>query len=236
MSDATVSPVTVAGTADVFEASVSVRIQDAVNNTIAETFTSATCGSGCRGDFSVDVPYSVGTEQRGVIEVFEVSAEDGSRTNVVRIPVTLTPPAEDPVAAAVEGVWSDANDDPVSDGSFSDGPLVLSISEGPDHCGWTSVTFMSIAWPPGSASGSNGRDRQYLRDPSGVLSESTAGPLAPSATLPGDAAYTGLHRGDWQLWVAPSDADTAVYIVNADPAARGVVERWPRVTTPIFCD
>jgi hypothetical protein len=83
------SPVTVSGTADVFEATVSIRILDANNNVIADTFTTATCGSGCRGDFEAEVSFSVGTEQRGVIEVYEVSAQDGSRINIVRIPVTL---------------------------------------------------------------------------------------------------------------------------------------------------
>jgi len=85
------SPVTISGTADVFEAVVSVRILDAAHNPIADTVTMATCGSGCRGDYSVHVPYSVDTEQRGVILVFEVSAKDGSMINIVRIPVTLVP-------------------------------------------------------------------------------------------------------------------------------------------------
>jgi Immunoglobulin-like domain of bacterial spore germination len=101
------SPVTINGTADVFEATVSIRIIDAVNNPIAQTITMATCGTGCRGDFSVDVPFSVDTEQTGVIQVFEVSAKDGSMIHVVRIHVTLVPGGDDPVATAVEGVWCD---------------------------------------------------------------------------------------------------------------------------------
>ncbi|HEX9411434.1 MAG TPA: Gmad2 immunoglobulin-like domain-containing protein, partial [Actinomycetota bacterium] len=51
----------------------------------------ATCGTGCRGDYSVSVPYSVDHEQRGTVEVYESSAKDGSAVNVVDIPVTLTP-------------------------------------------------------------------------------------------------------------------------------------------------
>jgi Immunoglobulin-like domain of bacterial spore germination/Sporulation and spore germination len=89
---ATVSnPVTVSGTANVFEATVSLRILDANGNEIARTFTQATCGTGCRGTFSAAVPYRVSTEQKGTIEVYEVSAKDGAPINVVRIPVTLTP-------------------------------------------------------------------------------------------------------------------------------------------------
>jgi hypothetical protein len=85
------SPVTVAGTADVFEATVSIRVLDATGHEIARTFTTATCGTGCRGDYSVTLAYSVPRTQRGMIEVFESSAKNGQPVNVQRIPVTLTP-------------------------------------------------------------------------------------------------------------------------------------------------
>jgi Immunoglobulin-like domain of bacterial spore germination/Sporulation and spore germination len=85
------SPVTISGTANVFEATVSIRILDANGKELANTFTTATCGTGCRGDYSIAVSYSVGREQSGTIEVFEASAQDGSAINVQSIPVTLTP-------------------------------------------------------------------------------------------------------------------------------------------------
>jgi hypothetical protein len=85
------NPVTVSGTANVFEATVSLRILNARGKEIARTFTTATCGTGCRGDYSVSVPYGVDREQPGIIEVFESSAENGRPINVVRVPVTLTP-------------------------------------------------------------------------------------------------------------------------------------------------
>lgn len=85
------NPVTVSGTANVFEATVSLRILNAGGKEIARTFTTATCGTGCRGDYSVSVSYRVDREQEGIIEVFESSAEDGRPIHVVRIPVTLTP-------------------------------------------------------------------------------------------------------------------------------------------------
>jgi len=85
------NPVTVSGTANVFEATVSLRILNAQGQEIARTFTTAMCGTGCRGDYSVSVHYDVDREQSGVIEVFESSAEDGRPINVVRIPVSLTP-------------------------------------------------------------------------------------------------------------------------------------------------
>jgi hypothetical protein len=85
------SPVTVSGTADVFEATVSVRVLDSAGHEIARTFTTASCGTGCRGDYSVTVSYSVPRTQPGTIEVFESSAKDGQPVNVQLIPVTLAP-------------------------------------------------------------------------------------------------------------------------------------------------
>jgi hypothetical protein len=85
------NPVTVSGTADVFEATVSVRILDLAGHEIARTFTTASCGTGCRGGYSVTIPYSVPRTQPGTIMVFESSAKDGLPVNVQLIPVTLAP-------------------------------------------------------------------------------------------------------------------------------------------------
>jgi spore germination protein GerM len=84
------SPVTISGSANVFEAVVSISVLDEERRTLASTFTMATCGTGCRGTYSTDVRYDVGTTQPGTIRVYEVSAMDGSQINVVDIPVTLT--------------------------------------------------------------------------------------------------------------------------------------------------
>lgn len=85
------SPVSIAGSANVFEATVSIRVLDAEENVITETFTTATCGTGCRGDYSESVSFEVDTRQPGTIEVYEASAEDGSQLFTVRVPVTLVP-------------------------------------------------------------------------------------------------------------------------------------------------
>ena len=90
----TESPVTVQGTANVFEANVTVLILDENDEEIARTFTTATCGSGCRGDFSVDVEYAVDHEQSGTIVVQDDDAAGtGTPPHQVRIPVVLTPSA-----------------------------------------------------------------------------------------------------------------------------------------------
>ena len=49
------SPVTITGSADVFEATVNIRVLDANGEVIAESFAMATCGTGCRGDFSTQI-------------------------------------------------------------------------------------------------------------------------------------------------------------------------------------
>jgi hypothetical protein len=90
------NPVTVAGSADVFESTVSLRILDVGGREIASTFTTASlctviCTGHNRGDFRVAVPYRVPREQRGTIEVFSVSMADGSRLFLVDLPVVLTP-------------------------------------------------------------------------------------------------------------------------------------------------
>jgi germination protein M len=89
--DRVTSPVTISGTANVFEATVSFRILDSDGNVIKRAFTTATCGTGCRGDYSKDVAFDVSEDQGGSIEVFESSAKDGSALHTVRIPVTLVP-------------------------------------------------------------------------------------------------------------------------------------------------
>ena len=85
------SPVTISGSADVFEAVVSIAILDEHGRTVASSFTMATCGTGCRGSYTVDVRYDVGNRQPGTIRVYEVSAKDGSPLHVVEIPVLLRP-------------------------------------------------------------------------------------------------------------------------------------------------
>src|ERR1700723_921895 len=67
------------------------RILDSAGNEIPRTFTTASCGTGCRGDYSVAVSYLVPRTEHGTIEVFESSAKSGPPVNVQLIPVTLTP-------------------------------------------------------------------------------------------------------------------------------------------------
>jgi hypothetical protein len=84
------SPLVLSGSADVFEANVSYRIVTEAK-VLKRGFTTATCGSGCRGTFSVTVPFTVGRPTEATIEVFEESAENGEPLHQVDIEVTLLP-------------------------------------------------------------------------------------------------------------------------------------------------
>jgi hypothetical protein len=90
--DTVTSPVTVSGTADVFEANVSVEVLDASGKVLGKHSTTATCGTGCRGSFSVAVPFDAAKRQAGTILVHDDDAAGtGKPPHEVRVPVTLSP-------------------------------------------------------------------------------------------------------------------------------------------------
>lgn len=86
------NPVVVRGSANVFEANVTVKVLDENGDVVGETFTTATCGTGCRGTYRVSVPYEVASTQPGTIVVHDDDAAGvGRPPHEVRIPVVLTP-------------------------------------------------------------------------------------------------------------------------------------------------
>jgi len=86
------SPLTVSGTANVFEANVTVEVHDAHDRIVGKTFTTASCGTGCAGTFSVPVTYEVARAQAGTIVVHDDDAAGtGKPPHEVHIPVTLAP-------------------------------------------------------------------------------------------------------------------------------------------------
>ena len=73
---------------------MTIRILDAKERELAETFTTATCGSGCRGDFSAHVPFRVDREQPGTLVLSDDDADgDGQPQHEVRVPIVLVPSA-----------------------------------------------------------------------------------------------------------------------------------------------
>lgn len=84
------SPVKISGTANVFEATVSIEILVG-DETAAADFVTATCGTGCRGTYSKNIPFQIPQETEALIRVFESSAKDGKPIHVVSVPVVLVP-------------------------------------------------------------------------------------------------------------------------------------------------
>ncbi len=79
------SPLTASGTANTFEASFNYEVYDADGNLVDENFTTATSGTGTRGTFE----FTTGDfDNISKLVVFEPSAEDGSKTKLVSIPLT----------------------------------------------------------------------------------------------------------------------------------------------------
>jgi len=79
------------GTANVFEANVSYELVDGDGKILAVGFTTATCGTGCSGDLSERVEFKVTEPTLASLDVYAPSAEDGSRTFEVSVPVYLCP-------------------------------------------------------------------------------------------------------------------------------------------------
>jgi len=96
------SPWGMNGIANVFEATVQFEIVDQSGTVIQQGFTTATCGTGCWGQFAAQAPFYVPEEMPGEIVVYEEAALDGSRVNEIRYPVTLLPGGEPPVTTTTE--------------------------------------------------------------------------------------------------------------------------------------
>lgn len=77
----------VEGIANVFEATLNVEVIDAAGDIVDEHVVTATCGSGCWGEFSVTIEPDLLVSGQSSVRVLTYSAEDGSATDVVTIPV-----------------------------------------------------------------------------------------------------------------------------------------------------
>jgi germination protein M len=88
--DDVASPVHAFGTANTFEATFSYELTDTDGRIVDEDFVTATSGTGTRGtfEFTTDT-YEIPFDGIGSLIVFELSAEDGSRINLVEIPVRM---------------------------------------------------------------------------------------------------------------------------------------------------
>lgn len=78
----------VSGQANTFEATLNVRVIDiSSGDVIHEEFTTATCGTGCWGEFGVGISSDLVTPGQSAIQLLTYSPEDGSPQNVITIPI-----------------------------------------------------------------------------------------------------------------------------------------------------
>jgi Sporulation and spore germination/Immunoglobulin-like domain of bacterial spore germination len=82
--------VTVAGTADVFEAALTVRVLNERGRLVARRHLLASCGSGCRGRYHVAMRYHVIRRQPGTIVILDSGGGPVAHPHVVRVPVRLS--------------------------------------------------------------------------------------------------------------------------------------------------
>ncbi|MBT8208074.1 MAG: GerMN domain-containing protein, partial [Acidimicrobiia bacterium] len=82
----------VSGVANTFEANLVYKVTDlATGDVVVEDFTTATCGTGCWGEFSFSVLVDAPEVTQYQIEAFEYSARDGAKVNVATAIVTVRP-------------------------------------------------------------------------------------------------------------------------------------------------
>lgn len=109
-------------------------------------------------------------------------------------------------------IWKDADGDPVS-------TVLVHSKPGPGHCGWESVTFLSVG------------DALFFRDPEGVMADYIDSPFEVGATVPLTSTDTGYRSNGYELWVDPGgDAYLVATQANAMPT-----ERWPRGPEDFGC-
>jgi germination protein M len=85
------SPLRVTGTANTFEATFAYELTDTDGRIVDENFVTATSGTGTRGTFDFTTgPFTVPFDGFGALIVFENSAKDGSRINLVEIPLRMS--------------------------------------------------------------------------------------------------------------------------------------------------
>ncbi len=103
------NPITITGTARVFENTFNWRLLDAGGATVAEDYAMTDApDAGLFGSYTIKIPVPVGQGPDFTVEVFDYSAKDGSVQDLVRIPVTLASTA----TMTVEAYFSNDRLDP----------------------------------------------------------------------------------------------------------------------------
>lgn len=117
------SPVRIEGTADpTFEQNLGVRLLLDDGTVLAVVGTTIAADLGQRGEYALDLPFSVSEERQGFIQVFDASARDGGLRHLTSVAVTLLTSGAAEVRVAVPGperiaIFQPAPGDAVSGGS-----------------------------------------------------------------------------------------------------------------------
>jgi hypothetical protein len=77
----------VVGIANVFEATVSLAVLDGAGAVVHEDFVTATCGTGCWGEFGTAIDAEHIMPGESSIRLFVHSAEDGSVVEAITVPI-----------------------------------------------------------------------------------------------------------------------------------------------------
>jgi hypothetical protein len=89
------TPLVIQGQARVFENTVNFRLLDASGKEIAEGFATADSPDvGQFGSFRGELNFISETDQKGTLEVYWLSPQDGSETDKLTVPVVITKTAE----------------------------------------------------------------------------------------------------------------------------------------------
>ena len=83
------SPMTVKGTADVFEAVFFLEVSDSVGTVLTTQRIMASCGTGCVGTFDVTVSFQT-TPGPLTLKAYTLSAKDGSRVDETSVALVAT--------------------------------------------------------------------------------------------------------------------------------------------------
>jgi hypothetical protein len=89
IGDSVFSPIQVSGTANVFEATFQLELLDANGQSLTTVTVHASSGTGTRGTFSATLRYGITADEVGSLVAYDLSPKDGSRQDMVRIPLSL---------------------------------------------------------------------------------------------------------------------------------------------------
>lgn len=80
--------VAVSGTANTFEANVQLRVRQG-DTIVATTFTTARCGTGCRGSFTARIGIPAAISGPAIVEAYTLDAKTGGIADLVGLPITV---------------------------------------------------------------------------------------------------------------------------------------------------